>query len=212
MAKALIIVDLQQDFCPGGALAVPQGDAIVPLINKLLPWFHRVLATRDWHPPGHISFASRHGRQPLEVVDTEYGAQVLWPDHCLQNSVGAEFHPALDTGAIQHITYKGLDPEVDSYSGFFDNARQHQTDLHAELQQHDIDQVYLVGLATDYCVKATALDALDLGYATFVIADACRGVEAAAGDVERALDEIRRHGGQIITSEQVFHPADGGPA
>ena len=173
MKSALLLVDIQNDFCPGGALAVPGGDLVVPVVNSLMELFPVVVATKDWHPPGHISFASRFARPVMTTIDTPYGPQILWPDHCIRDTPGAEFHPDLAIAAVRHVVYKGCDPEIDSYSTFFDNARRQQTDLHRYLQETHVTGIYLCGLATDYCVLYSALDALELGYDVTVIEDAC---------------------------------------
>jgi nicotinamidase/pyrazinamidase len=200
MKNALLLVDIQNDFCPGGALPVPGGNIIVPVINSLIELFPVVVATKDWHPPGHISFASRHARPVMETVATPYGPQILWPDHCVQGTPGADFHPALATAGIQHVVYKGTQPEIDSYSTFFDNARLRQTDLHHHLQDAGVTDLYLGGLATDYCVLYSALDALELGYSVWVIEDACRGVNVGPDDSANALRKIVAAGGRRITS------------
>jgi nicotinamidase/pyrazinamidase len=182
---ALILVDIQNDFCPGGSLAVKDGDAVVAVANELQRHFDLVVATKDWHPRGHASF------------------ETLWPPHCVQNTAGAEFHPALDTSRVAHVFLKGTDPAVDSYSGFFDNEHKLSTGLGDYLRAQGVTGVYVCGLATDYCVKFTALDALWLGFETTVVADACRGVEVNAGDSERALEEVRAGGGRVVTCEEV---------
>ncbi len=193
--KALLLVDIQLDFLPGGALAVAEGDQVVPVANDLIGSSELVVATQDWHPADHRSFASQHqGREPGEVIDLDGLEQVLWPDHCVQESMGATFAPELDLGRVDHIVPKGTDRNVDSYSGFFDNARRRATGLEALLRQHDVDAVDIVGLATDYCVKFTALDAADLGFATTVVAAGCRPVDLQPGDGSRALDEMRAAG------------------
>ena len=200
--RALIIVDLQKDFLPGGALAVRNSDEVIPVINALMPGFELIVATRDWHPPNHGSFAENHpGKRPGDVVELNGLKQILWPTHCVQKTPGAELAPSLDTGRIARVFDKGTDPGVDSYSGFFDNARRHKTGLHEYLKDHDVTDVYVAGLATDVCVRATALDALDLGYNTYVIEDACRSVELHIGDGEAALAAMRRAGILVISSE-----------
>ena len=198
--KALIIVDLQNDFCPGGALPVKEGDRIVPLVNALQKSFDLVVATQDWHPPDHLSFASQHHKPPGEVITLSGLPQVLWPDHCVQGSRGAAFVPGLDTTNINRVFQKGADREIDSYSGFFDNGHRKSTGLGDYLKAKGVDEVYIVGLATDYCVKYTALDAAALGFRTHVVDDVCRGVELKEGDVARAIEEMRRAGAHIITS------------
>lgn len=202
--RVLIIVDVQRDFLPGGALPVRDGDAVVPVINGVIPGFEIIVATRDWHPAGHGSFAANHaGRQPGDVVELDGLEQVLWPVHCVQNTPGAELAAALDTRRIERVFDKGTDPGVDSYSGFFDNARRHATGLHAYLETRGVTDVYTVGLATDFCVQATARDALELGYRTHVFADACRAVNLHAGDGDAALEGLRRAGVRVIDSRRI---------
>ena len=193
--RALILVDLQNDFLPGGALATQEGDAVIPIANALAKDFEHVVATQDWHPPGHESFASEHpGRSPGDVIDLHGLEQVLWPDHCVQGSEGAEFAAGLDLDRVERVFRKGIDPEIDSYSGFFDNGRRRETGLHAYLRDLGVDEVHIAGLATDYCVKYTALDAASLGYETHLHLEACRGVELSPGDIERAIEEMREAG------------------
>jgi nicotinamidase/pyrazinamidase len=206
--RALIIVDVQNDFVPGGALPTRNGDEVVPIINRIQPGFDLVVATQDWHPRAHGSFASNHrGRRPGEVIDLHGIDQVLWPDHCVQNSSGAELHPALDTERIDAIIRKGTDPEIDSYSGFFDNGRRKATGLSGYLREKGTTAIYVTGLATDYCVKYTALDALRLGFRTFLVEDACRGVDLAPGDIEAAVEEMRSAGVTVVRSEDLTHDA-----
>ncbi len=201
--NALIITDIQNDFCPGGALPVAEGDRIIPLVNQLQPRFGLVVATQDWHPAGHGSFAARHpGKSVGEVVDLNGLPQILWPVHCTQNTPGAELHPALDRGRIARVFHKGTAPDIDSYSGFFDNGHRKATGLGEYLKEQGVDEVYLCGLATDYCVKHTALDAVDLGFKTYLIQDACRGVDLNPGDVEKAIEQMRAKGVIILTSTQ----------
>lgn len=175
---ALVVVDVQNDFCPGGALAVAEGDQIVPGINALMKQFHTVVLTQDWHPAGHSSFASSHaGKAPMELIDMPYGAQVLWPDHCVQGSTGAAFHPDLETDRASLIIRKGANPEIDSYSAFFENDRKTPTGLEGYLRNLNIKQLTFVGLATDFCVNFSALDAASLGFAVSVKLDLCRGID-----------------------------------
>ncbi len=175
---ALVVVDVQNDFCPGGALAVAEGDQIVPGINALMKQFHTVVLTQDWHPAGHSSFASSHaGKAPMELIDMPYGAQVLWPDHCVQGSTGAAFHPDLETDRASLIIRKGANPEIDSYSAFFENDRKTPTGLEGYLRDLNIKQLTFVGLATDFCVNFSALDAASLGFAVSVKLDLCRGID-----------------------------------
>lgn len=198
--KALLIIDMQNDFCPGGSLAVPGGDEIVPIINELQVKFDYIIATKDWHPHDHISFAANHSdRQIGDVIDVGSLPQVLWPVHCVQETVGSNFHPALDIGRIEKIFHKGMDKNIDSYSAFFDNAYQRSTGLADYLHQQGVDTLYIVGLATDYCVKYSAIDAAKLGFSVFVIKDACRAVELKEGDVEQAFKEMSAMGVTLIS-------------
>ncbi|MFQ6613303.1 MAG: bifunctional nicotinamidase/pyrazinamidase [Fidelibacterota bacterium] len=205
MKSALILIDVQNDFLPGGALAVPGGDQIVPVIRKLTVHYETIIATQDWHPAGHGSFATQHpGRKPGEVIDLHGVNQVLWPEHCVQHTRGAELAPGLDTSVIEHIVRKGTDPAVDSYSAFFDNARRHVTGLEGYLRTNDIASVYLAGLATDYCVKYSALDACDLDFDTWIITDACRGIDLRPGDIDRAYEEMKSAGAHLITASDLI--------
>ena len=202
--KALILVDLQNDFLPGGALAVAQGDEVLPVANRVQQEFDLIVATQDWHPADHASFAVNHAeRQPGESIELDGLPQILWPVHCVQDTPGAEFAAALDTSRIAQVFRKGTDPRIDSYSGFFDNGHRKSTGLGAYLRQQGVNEVYVLGLATDYCVKFTALDARHLGFRTRLIADACRGVNLQAGDVDRAVAEMRAVGVDIINSEAI---------
>lgn len=187
--RALLVVDVQKDFCPGGALPTRDGSAVVPVINAILDRFPFVVLTRDWHPPGHVSFASAHvGFSPFETIDLSYGSQVLWPDHCVQGSDGAAFHPDLRTDRAHVALRKGYHPRIDSYSGFYENDRVTTTGLHGLLFERRVREVWVCGLATDYCVKWTALDAVGLGYRVVVVEDAVRGV--AGETVEAAWEEM----------------------
>ncbi|MCX8006932.1 MAG: bifunctional nicotinamidase/pyrazinamidase [Coriobacteriia bacterium] len=202
--KALVLVDLQNDFMPWGALPVPDGDAVVPVANALSPLFSLVVATQDWHPAGHASFASSHpGRSPGDVVMLGGTQQVLWPDHCVQHTPGASFHSGLDVVPIGHVVRKGSDPLVDSYSAFFDNDHVTSTGLDAFLRTHGASELVVMGLATDYCVKATVLDALGLGFGVTVVRDGCRAVDVAPGDGERALAAMAAGGARIVESAEV---------
>ena len=199
--KALVLVDLQNDFCPGGALAVPHGDEVIDVANRVARHFDVVVATQDWHPPAHGSFAANHaGRRPYEIVDLDGLSQVLWPTHCVQGSPGAAFHAELDARRITRVFQKGTDPSVDSYSGFHDNGHRRSTGLGEWLRGAGIDTVYVMGLATDYCVKYTALDARRDGFDVYLVEDGCRGVELAPGDSDRALDEMRAADVTVIDS------------
>jgi nicotinamidase/pyrazinamidase len=203
--ECLILVDLQNDFCPGGALAVPAGDEVVAVANRLMPSFAAVCATQDWHPADHGSFAVNHpGRKPFELGELGGMPQVLWPAHCVQGTPGAEFHPQLDRARIAQVVRKGTDPLIDSYSGFFDNHRRKATGLEAWLRGRGVDAVVVCGLATDYCVKATALDAVALGWPTTVVTDACRGVGLKPDDIPAALAELERAGVRLATSAELL--------
>ncbi|MBD9649160.1 bifunctional nicotinamidase/pyrazinamidase [Ensifer sp. ENS09] len=176
--KALIVVDVQNDFCPGGALGVAGGDEIVPMINGLMGRFEHVVLTQDWHPAGHSSFASSHaGKNPFEMIAMPYGAQTLWPDHCVQGSAGADFHPALEWTRAELLIRKGFRAQIDSYSAFFENDRRTPTGLSGYLRDRGIKKVTLCGLATDFCVAFSALDAVAQGFSTTVVLDACRGID-----------------------------------
>ncbi len=177
-SEALIVIDLQNDFCPGGALAVPDGDGIVSAINGLMDDFSSVVLTQDWHPANHSSFASRHPeRQPFETMDMPYGQQTLWPDHCIQGSPGAEFHSGLDTLRADLIIRKGVNPDIDSYSACFENDRRTPTGLEGYLKTRGIDTLTFVGLATDFCVSWSAIDAAGLGFTVSVRLDLCRAID-----------------------------------
>jgi nicotinamidase/pyrazinamidase len=202
--RTLIIVDLQNDFAPGGALAVPAGDKIVPIVERLAAQFGTIVATQDWHPPGHGSFAANHpGRTVGEVIDLNGLPQVLWPVHCVQNTPGADFVPGPWTQRITKVFRKGMDPAVDSYSGFYDNGHRRSTGLGEWLGDRGARDVYVCGLATDYCVKFTALDGRKLGLNVTLIEDACRGVNLQAGDVDRAIEEMNRAGVRIAASDNI---------
>ena len=202
--KALIIADVQNDFCPGGPLAVPEGDLVIPVINRLQPHFDLVVAMQDWHPADHGSFAANHpGRAVGEVIELGGLTQILWPVHCVQDTPGAEFHPGLDRSHVAKVFRKGTDPEIDSYSGFFDNGHRKSTGLGDYLKGQGVDEVYVCGLATDYCVKFTALDAAGLGFATWCIEDASRGVNLKRDDVAQAIEHMRAQGIRVIGASEV---------
>ncbi len=197
----LILVDLQNDFMPGGALAVPRGDEVVEVANRIAPEFDLVVASQDWHPGNHLSFASQHsGRSVGDVIQLAGADQVLWPDHCVQGTRGAEFHDGLAASRIDLRIRKGTNRRIDSYSAFFDNARQRSTGLADLLRARGVTAVWLVGLATDYCVKFTALDALEQGFETAVVSDGCRGIDLAPGDVAAAWAAMERAGAKIVTA------------
>ena len=205
MERALLQIDVQNDFCPGGSLAVPEGDRVVPVINRLAPRFARVVATQDWHPPGHVSFASSHaGAEPFQEVDLPGGGrQTLWPEHCVAGSRGAELHPGLDSAPISFIVRKGTRVALDSYSAFFENDRKTPTGLSACLRELGIGEIYLTGLATDVCVYYTAMDALRLGFAVRLVEDACRGIDVPAGSLRERLRELSQAGVRILNSSEV---------
>jgi nicotinamidase/pyrazinamidase len=183
----LIVTDPQLDFCPGGALAVPEGDAIMPRVNRLARRFSHVILTQDWHPPGHASFASSHpGRQPFETIEVEYGPQTLWPDHCVQGTSGAAFHPGLDIAGVELIVRKGFRPTIDSYSAFRENDRKTPTGLAGYLRERGFERVTLCGLATDFCVFFSAIDAVAAGFVTAVALDASRAIDIE-GSLARAI-------------------------
>ncbi|ACO80730.1 nicotinamidase [Azotobacter vinelandii CA] len=194
----LLVIDLQNDFCAGGALTVPGADEVVPTINRLAEDFAHVALTQDWHPPGHRSFASSHpGRRPFESVRLDYGEQTLWPDHCVQNSHGAELHPALDIPHAELILRKGYRAEVDSYSAFHENDRCTPTGLAGYLRERGLRRLFLAGLATDYCVHYTALDARLAGFETLLLAQACRAIDRD-GSLAAALQAMRAAGVKIL--------------
>ncbi len=196
---ALILVDLQNDFLPGGALAVPDGGAVIAPANQLMEGFETIVATQDWHPSDHASFAASHpGRQVHEMIDLHGLPQTLWPVHCVQDTPGAEFAPGLETSRIARVFRKGTEREIDSYSGFFDNGHRRSTGLGEWLRERGMRRVTICGLATDYCVKFTALDAMTEGFEVTLHLPACRGVNLREGDVERAVDELRTRGVKII--------------
>nr|WP_197678401.1 bifunctional nicotinamidase/pyrazinamidase [Pseudomonas asplenii] len=201
---ALIVIDVQNDFIPGGRLAVTGGDEIVPLINQLASRFRNVIIAQDWHPAGHASFASSHpGRQPFEIVQLAYGTQVLWPDHCLQGSHGAELHADLQLPHARLVIRKGCNAQIDSYSAFVEADRRTPTGLAGYLRECGIDTVYLVGLALDYCVAWSALDARAAGFTTTLIPDACRAIDLD-GSLKRAMEEMEAAGVQFMNAKALM--------
>jgi nicotinamidase/pyrazinamidase len=201
----LLVVDVQNDFIPGGALAVPAGDEVLGPIHKLAPYFEHVILTQDWHPAGHASFASSHpGRQPFEQIELPYGAQTLWPEHCVQQTRGAEFHPELGLLKAELILRKGFRPAIDSYSAFFENDRQTPTGLAGYLRERSLARIFLAGLAYDYCVGYSALDARRLGFPAYVVRDACRAI-----NLKHSLSAIEAHfaraGVVVLDSAEVCH-------
>jgi len=201
--NVLLVVDIQNDFLPGRGLAVPDGDAVIPIVNGLMQHFETVLATQDWHPPDHRSFAAQHpGHQVGDMVELRGLQQILWPVHCVQESAGAAFATDLASGRFEQVFRKGTDPSIDSYSGFYDNGHLQQTGLTDYLRARGAKTLYLCGLATDYCVKFTALDAVAEGFETYVVTDGCRGVELHPGDVAAALADMRKAGVRITDSKR----------
>ena len=205
--KALILVDIQNDFLPGGALAVPEGDKIIPVVNRLLAAFPLVVATQDWHPANHGSFAANHpGKQPYEQIDLNGLPQTLWPVHCVQGTPGAELAKGLDRERLAKISPKGTAAGIDSYSGLFDNGRRQSTGLGEWLQARGVTEVFVCGLATDYCVKFTALDAAQMGFTTSFIADASRGVNLRPNDVAVAIAAMNRAEIATVQSQEILNP------
>ncbi|MGN6368994.1 MAG: bifunctional nicotinamidase/pyrazinamidase [Phycisphaerae bacterium] len=201
--NALILVDIQNDFLPTGALPVPEGDKVIAVANHLMPQFKHVIATQDWHPANHGSFAANHaGKKPGDLITLNGLPQILWPTHCVQNTPGAEFAPGLDRARFTHVVQKGTDPAIDSYSGFFDNGHKKATGLHEYLQSQGIRELCVMGLATDYCVKFTALDARQLGYHVVLELNGCRGVNLKPGDVEAAVAEMVRAGVRVVEEKK----------
>lgn len=206
--NALILVDIQNDFVPGGALAVREGDRVMPVANRLMPYFDLVVASKDWHPADHLSFASQHpGKGVGEVIELDGLPQILWPDHCIEGTAGAEFVSGLDVAGIHGVFEKGTNRAIDSYSGFFDNGHRQMTGLDNFLRQRQVAEVFVMGLATDYCVKFTALDAVELGLRVNLILDGCRGVELNAGDVDRAIEELQAAGVHVTDSARAIEAA-----
>lgn len=198
---ALIVVDVQNDFCPGGALAVAEGNAIVPLINATMRRFDVVVATQDWHPLQHASFATTHDAEPFSSIQLSYGEQVLWPDHCIQGTQGADFHPQLDLDPIQAIIRKGWGRQVDSYSGFREADRITTTGLAGYLRERDVGSLAVCGLATDFCVSWTAIDAREAGFEVSVIDDACRAIDLS-GSLAEAWSRMQARGIRRITAAE----------
>lgn len=207
-SDVLLVIDVQYDFCPGGALAVPDGDAVVPVINRLAQRFRHVLLTQDWHPAGHLSFASSHvGRSPFETTSLPYGEQVLWPDHCIQGTHGAGFHEGLEVEHAELVIRKGFRRDIDSYSAFFENDRTTQTGLAGYLRERGVRRLALAGLALDFCVRFSAEDACKLGFEAVVVENACRAIDMdGSADATRAsFQEI----GVMLCSEEFISPPAG---
>lgn len=202
--RALLLIDLQNDFCPFGALAVPQGEEVIPVANRLMDRFDLVVATQDWHPADHGSFAANHPwRNPGGVIQLDGLEQILWPIHCVQNSFGAEMVASLQQSKINRIFTKGTDPLIDSYSGFFDNGHRKSTGLGDFLREQGVDTLYIMGLALDYCVKYSVLDALELGFKTYLVVDGSRAVNLQANDGDRALQLMQEKGAIVIHSDDI---------
>ena len=196
----LLVIDVQNDFCPGGALAVPEGDAVVPVVNRLGRRFADVVMTQDWHPAGHLSFASAHpGRQPFETIDLAYGAQTLWPDHCVQGSEGAQFHRGLDLPQAELVVRKGFRRAIDSYSAFYENDRRTPTGLAGYLRERGFRRIFLAGLATDFCVHYSAVDARRAGFAAVLVEDGCRAIDLG-GSLAEAMQKMAAAGVERIAS------------
>lgn len=201
--SALIVVDVQNDFCPEGALAVAGGHEIIPLINRLMPLFGSVILTQDWHPADHVGFANRHNAEPFGTITLPYGEQVLWPTHCVQGSRGAAFHPELDTSLAHMVIRKGFRSDIDSYSAFLENDQTTPTGLAGYLRERDIQSLYFCGLATDYCVAWSALDAQKLGFHAAVLEDACRAIDLE-GSLQVAKDNLQKAGVALMNSHELF--------
>lgn len=198
--KALIIIDIQNDFLLGGALSVPGGDEVIPIINRIIPHFKHVFASLDWHPKAHVSFASTHQKKVGEEIWFSGIKQKLWPRHCVQNTAGAQLSSKLHTQAIEKVFYKGTNPEIDSYSTFFDNEKKLSTGLESYLREKGMQELYFAGLALDFCVLYSVLDALDLGFSVFVIEDACRAIFDGVG----AIEKMRSRGAKILLSKTLY--------
>jgi nicotinamidase/pyrazinamidase len=200
----LIVVDVQSDFCPGGALAVPDGDAVIKPIHRVAPPFEHIVLTQDWHPANHCSFAASHsGKQPFESIELDYGAQTLWPSHCVQGSRGAEFHPALHLPQAELILRKGFHAQIDSYSAFFENDRTTHTGLAGYLRERGLRRVFFAGLAYDYCVGYSALDARRLGIEAIILRDACRAIDLN-GSVRKIESDFAKDGVVVMDSTALF--------
>ena len=202
-SDVLLVVDVQNDFCPGGNLAVPDGDAVVPVVNRLARAFAHVVLTQDWHPPGHSSFASSHqGRAPFEVIEMPYGDQVLWPDHCVQGSEGAAFHAGLDIPHAELVIRKGYRGAIDSYSAFYENDHATPTGLAGYLRERGFARVFVAGLALDFCVRYSAEDAVSCGFETVLIDDACRAIDND-GSLAAARASFETEGIEVIESDRI---------
>lgn len=202
--KALLVVDVQNDFCPGGALAIQDGDRVIPVINQIQPGFDTIIATQDWHPPDHVSFAANHsGKNVHDVIDINGVSQVLWPPHCVSGTSGAAFHPGLETKHFKLILHKGMNPNLDSYSVFLENDKKRPTGLDGYLRSLEITRVFLCGLATDYCVLYSAMDAVSFGFETSIVINACQGVDFPEHSIEKAIRLMKSSGVKIISSAEL---------
>jgi len=209
---ALLVVDIQNDFCPGGALAVPRGDEIVPHINRLATGFEHVILTQDWHPRRHLSFASTHpGKRPYDTIEVAYGLQILWPDHCVQATAGAEFRKDLHIPHSELVLRKGYHGDIDSYSAFYENDRKTRTGLAGYLRERGFERVFLAGLAFDFCVRYSAEDAKREGFDVVVIEDACRGIDVD-GSIAKTRDMFKAIGVRCVVCDAITPPRAGGPA
>lgn len=205
MKIALLLVDIQNDFLPGGALAVAEGDAVVPVANRVMPHYAHVVACQDWHPPRHLSFAVEHaGFEPFQTTELDGLDQILWPVHCVQGTPGASFAAALDVAAIDHVVRKGMDARIDSYSAFFDNGHRKATGLSEYLRGQQVEHLVIMGLAADVCVKFSVHDALDAGFAVTLVRDGIRGVDMQAGDTQAAIDAMRAAGAEVVDSQDLL--------
>lgn len=205
MTDVLLLVDIQNDFLPDGALGVAEGDAVVPIANRLMPAFDHVVASQDWHPADHLSFAANHGGgEPFQTTELDGLEQILWPTHCVQDTPGASFASALDVGGIDHVVRKGLEPRIDSYSAFNDNGHRRATGLVHHLHAIGADQLFVMGLAADVCVHFTVLDALASGFATTLIADGTRGVDMNPGDTAAAIEAMQDQGARVCDSASLL--------
>ncbi|WP_340620504.1 bifunctional nicotinamidase/pyrazinamidase [Xenorhabdus siamensis] len=207
MKTALLLIDLQNDFCTGGTLAVKESEEVIKMANKAIELCQQhnitIIATQDWHPSDHMSFAVNSGQPVGELGELNGIPQIWWPVHCVQGQLGADFHPTLNQSAIQEIFRKGENSQIDSYSAFFDNDRKNATKLHSWLSEQHINRLLILGIATDYCVKFTVLDALEHGYETYVIAEGCRGVNIQADDSQRAIEEMTAKGARLISLSEI---------
>jgi nicotinamidase/pyrazinamidase len=205
MKTALLLVDIQNDFLPGGALAVAEGDAVVSVANRVMPHYAHVVACQDWHPPQHLSFAIEHaGFEPFQTTELDGLTQILWPAHCVQGTPGASFAAALDVAGIDHVVRKGMDARIDSYSAFFDNGHRKATGLTEHLRAQGVEHLVVLGLAADVCVKFTVDDALAEGFAVTLVRDGIRGVDMQAGDTQAAIDAMRAAGAEVVNSQDLL--------